>query len=264
MDDTLLLEAPIANRTVSAGMAAAVAAGTLVALAPGRWQWSPEPTATSVWIRVSHDASRHCRFYSEVMFRHVYQESLVPAGCAACFKVKVSPRSLRELVALREMAKTLPYTHKCGLDANTVVTQGLYGGYFYLNSLDAARAAFRQIRQAVDADSKLGPQVSVAIKRGCTHYELKCGPSDQYRFLPEQAGIEAALRSRIEPAPKLPSPSQSAQKMQTFLLWIETAYRLGDETYRDFTGGKRLFSETVKYDPEGQDAPAGANGWARS
>ena len=52
--------------------------------------------------------------------------------------------------------------------------------------------------------------------------------------------------------------------MQTFLLWIETAYRLGDETYRDFTGGKRLFSETVKYDPEGQDAPAGANGWARS
>ena len=77
-------------------------------------------------------------------------------------------------------------------------------GISYLNSLDAARAAFRQ---AVDADSKLGPQVSVAIKRGCTHYELKCGPSDQYRFLPEQAGIEAALRSRIEPAPKLPSPS---------------------------------------------------------
>lgn len=155
MDDTLLLETPIANRTVGVGMAAALAAGSL-RNCEGRWQWQPEPAETSVWIRVSHDASRHCRFYSEVMFRHVYQESLVPAGCAACFKVKVSPRSLRQLVALREMAKSLPYTHKTGLDANSVVTQGFYGGYFYLNGLEAARAAYPLIRQAVDADAKLG------------------------------------------------------------------------------------------------------------
>jgi len=30
---------------------------------------------------------------------------------------------------------------------------------------------------------------------------------------------------------------------------VRTAYRIGDDTYKDFTGGKDLFPPTVTYDP---------------
>jgi hypothetical protein len=32
--------------------------------------------------------------------------------------------------------------------------------------------------------------------------------------------------------------------------WIETAFRIGDDTYLDFTGGKPLRKKTMTYDSE--------------
>jgi len=32
--------------------------------------------------------------------------------------------------------------------------------------------------------------------------------------------------------------------------WIETAFRIGDDTYLDFTGGTRLREKTLTFDPE--------------
>ena len=34
------------------------------------------------------------------------------------------------------------------------------------------------------------------------------------------------------------------------LKMVQTAYRIGDDTYKDFTGGKELFPPTVTYDPD--------------
>lgn len=243
-----LLARPAAAHTVGDGIGAAVAAGRLTDTGPGRWRLNTVATTPSPWIKESRDASRHCRFYMRVMFEHVYARARVPAGCAGCYKVKVVPRTLRELMAVRDIARALPHTYKCGLDLPTPVTSGPYGGYFYLNGLDAARAAYGPIREAVSGQAKLGPAVPVFIKRGCTEYEMACGPSDSYAFDPAQLEIEAGLRPRImlDQPPRKPA---AVETQQTFAHWIRTAYSIGDDTYRDFTGGRRLYPEVVRYDP---------------
>jgi len=245
-----LLDEPVADRTVGEGVAEAVAVGKLTPLGADTWSLRRHDPVPSDWIRESRDASRHCPFYMRVMFQHVYRKRQVPSGCATCYKVKAVPRTLRELVALRDVARALPHTYKCGLDAASPYTSGLYGGYFFVNGLEAARAAYPRIRDAVSSHAKLGASVPVFIKRGCTEYEVACGPSDRYRFSAKQAEIESALRARVRIEER---PRASAQDIQaTFAHWIKTAYRLGDDTYLDFTGGRRLYPATIRYDPEGK------------
>lgn len=245
-----ILARRVAGRSIADSLSEAVAAGALRAQDDGTWLRPNVDPTPSDWVKESRDASRKCRFYMGVMFNHVYRKRQVPAGCATCFKVKVEPRSLRELVALRDVGHALPFTYKCGLDARVSHTSGIYGAYFYLHGLEAARAAYRRVRDAVDAHPKLGSAVSVFIKRGCTEYELHCGPSDGFAFDPEQAAVEAALLARIRFEP--PPPNDRKRVMETMTHWIKTAFRLGDDTYRDFTGGRRLYPAAVRYDP---DAP---------
>ncbi|ABC23817.1 hypothetical protein F11_15475 [Rhodospirillum rubrum F11] len=235
----------VADRSVADSLAEAVAAGTLRPGEDGVWLRPPTDATPSNWIREQRDASRNCRFHMGVMFNHVYRKRQVPAGCATCFKVKVVPRSLRELIALHTVSHALPYTYKCGLDAASAYTSGLYGGYFYVHGLEAARAAHRAVRQAVDRHPKLGDAVTVFIKRGCTEYEVHCGPSDRFTVQPDQAELEAALFSRIrlEPSP----PATRIRVQQTLAHWIREAYRLGDDSYLDFTGGRRLYPAVVRY-----------------
>lgn len=246
----------VAGRTVADSLSEAVSAGTLRPQADGSWLRPHNVASPSDWVREKRDASRNCRFYMGVMFNHVYQKRHVPAGCASCFKVKVVPRNLRELVALRDVGRALPYTYKCGIEAAATYTSGIYGGYFYLHGLEAARAAHGLIREAVDRHPEMGSAVSVFIKRGCTEYEVHCGPSDRFTFQPEQAALEAALlgRIRLEPSPE----SDRVRVQQTLARWIREAYRLGDDSYLAFTGGRRLYPAVVRYSttplPEGEEA----------
>lgn len=240
-----VLTCRVGGRLVADSLSEAVADGILQPCDDGTWIRPSADDIPSEWVREYRDASRNCRFYMGVMFHYVYHQEQVPAGCATCFKVKVVPGSLRQLVALRDISHALPYTYKCGLDAATPYTSGLYGGYFYLHGLDAARAAHRLVREAVDRHPKLGSAVPVFIKRGCTEYEVHCGPSDRFTFQPEQAGLEAALLSLIHL--ESPPPASRIRVQQTLAHWIKEAYRLGDDTYRDFTGGRRLYPATVCY-----------------
>jgi len=246
----------VEGRSVAESLSEAVSAGSLRPQDAGTWLRPHGEATPSDWIREKRDASRNCRFYMGVMFNHVYRKRQVPAGCASCFKVKVVPRTLQELVALRDVGHALPYTYKCGVEAAATYTSGIYGGYFYLNGLDAARAAHDLIRDAVDRHAKLGSDVPVFIKRGCTEYEVHCGPSDRYTFQPEQAALEAALLGRIhlERSPE----SNRVRVQQTMAHWIRQAYRLGDDSYLAFTGGRRLYPAVVRYpaaaSPEGEQA----------
>ncbi|KJV09769.1 hypothetical protein VZ95_09355 [Elstera litoralis] len=250
MTDTQeVLTRVVAGRTVADSLQEAVAAGALRAQEDGTWLRPDIDGTPSNWVREHRDASRNCRFYMGVMFTHVYRKRQVPTGCATCFKVKVVPRTLRELVALRDVSHALPYTYKCGLDAGSAYTSGLYGGYFYRHGLDAARAAYGTIRAAVDQHPKLGSDVSVFIKRGCTEYEVHCGPSDHFTFAPDQAELEAAVFTHVRLEPS--KPNNRVRVQQTLTHWIKEAYRLGDDSYLDFTGGVRLYPAAVRYAPDG-------------
>ena len=100
----------------------------------------------------------------------------------------------------------------------------------------------------IDAHPKLGPGVKAVIKRGCTNYEHSCGPSDKYTFDPRLAEIEDYFFAQFaENKPKTNKEFDDADKL---LKMVRTAYRIGDDTYKDFTGGKELFPPTVTYDPD--------------
>jgi hypothetical protein len=195
------------------------------------------------WMFVAHGPSLHCNFLMDFMFDQAYAQSAMPLGCSSCYKVKVVLRTLRELVAGWELGKRINCRSKWGTDLNNPYSQNIYAGYFYISGLETARALYEVVRAAFDADPNLGPDASMTIKRGCSEYEAKLGPSDQYTFTPGMSELEADLLDRFS--------EQKSDYQPSLVLahWIETAFRIGDDTYLDFTGGTRLRRKTVVYDP---------------
>jgi hypothetical protein len=190
----------------------------------------------------------NCVFLNRFTFQLAYAQAAVPKGCEACYKVKVLPRTLRELVALYELAGQVECPSKCGIDLYTRHSQNIYAGYFYLKSLEEARGVFRVIRELVNDDPKLGSGVPIVIKRGCSNYEVSCGPSAQYTFRPELQDIEAYLKSRF----RRTRTERLTVAGTIYGTWVPLAYQMGDDTYLDFTNGEPLYPKSLTYDPDGR------------
>jgi hypothetical protein len=122
-------------------------------------------------------------------------------------------------------------------------SQSIYAGYFYTSELEGARAIHRVVRQLIDAHPLLGPDVATSIKRGCSEFEDALGPSDTYSFAPELEELEHHLRKQFR------SHKPSRLPPVPMAYWIDVAFRMGDDTYLDFTQGKRLRSKTKDYEP---------------
>lgn len=99
------------------------------------------------------------------------------------------------------------------------------------------------IRAAFEADPRIGPEVALTINRGCSEYEALLGPSDRYAFNPETAELERSLKARFR------QPRRDDRQQDVLAHWIDVAFRQGDDTYLDFTGGRRRRAKTVAYPP---------------
>jgi hypothetical protein len=221
----------------------AIDAGQLVREADGGLRLAAAPAAVANWARVQHGPGLDCKFKLFFAFPHVYGKSAVPFGCSACYKVKVVPRTLRQLVAAWGIGKKIVCRSKWGIDFDNPYSQNVYAGYFYAPSLDGARAVYRIAREAIDKDALLGPDIVMSIKRGCSEYEATLGPSDQYRFTPEMEELETYLRQRFR------APAAEGLPPMPMAYWLDVAFRIGDDTYLDFTQGRRLRPKTVSYEP---------------
>jgi len=229
--------------SVGENLRRAVESGRLIADKDGTFAPAGDPEQRINWMHVDHGPSLGCDFLMHFMFDHAYAKAAVPSGCSACYKVKVVFRTLRELVAGWEIGKRIKCKSKWGTDLNNPYSQNIYAAYFYVSGLDAARTLFKEVREAFTKDPKLGPAIAITIKRGCSEYEAKLGPSDRYTFTPEMVELEAHLKTRFRGR----KGDYQASLMAAY--WIETAFRIGDDTYLDFTGGKRLREKTMTYDP---------------
>ena len=239
-----LLALPIGGTAVAENLARAIASGAVRENADGTLELTGTKSKSSVWVDVGRGPKLGCEFLKHFVFRQVYAEAAVPHGCQACYKVKAVPRTLRELVAAWEIAKSIECRSKWGIDFYNRYSQSVYAGLFYVSGLDAARVLYKVAREAFDRDAKLGPDVPLTIKRGCSDYEAMLGPSDRYEFTPEMAELEAYLKSRFRGRKAAPHGHL------VLAHWIDFAYRMGDDTYLDFTGGKPLHRKAVSYAPE--------------
>ena len=221
-------------------LARAVAEGRLVHQA-GIWRLPPGPPGqVHPWLTIANAPPPPCTFLFRFLFTLAYGRAAVPFGCRDCYKVRARPTKLRQLVALHEVAQGLPYCAKIGVVADSDATPAGYWGYFYLNGLDEARAAYRRVRAAIDGHAALGPAVGMVIKRGCTQYEVHCGRSDQFVIDPALAEFEARLWARFAMDP----PDRGKDRViRTLEYWREVARRIGD----DAGGGGPAGPPTVTY-----------------
>jgi hypothetical protein len=238
-----LLELRFGETSVGENLKHAVESGKLIEDKDGTFEPAGNSGQVHNWMFVDNGPPLGCGFLMHFMFDHAYAKSAVPDGCSACYKVKVVVRTLRELVAAWGIGKRVQCRSKWGTDLNNPYSQNVYAGYFYVSGLDAARELFKVLRETIDRHPKLGPEIVITIKRGCSEYEAELGPSDQYSFTPEMAELEAYLKTRVRQRKTDYQPSLVAAH------WIETAFRLGDDTYLDFTGGQRLREKTMTYSP---------------
>jgi hypothetical protein len=238
-----LLSFRAGRHTVADNLRRAVDSGALIEDADGGLRFAQKRPASSQRMVIANGPVLGCDFLFDFLFTHAYGKAAVPSGCSSCYKVKVIPRTLRELVAATEVAKGIQHRSKWGVDIDNPHTQTVYGGYFYVSGLEMARAVYKVVREALDAHPKLGPDVGMLIKRACTEYEIAVGPSDQFEFAPEQEALEAHLKSRFS------NQSIPAGPAIPLAHWIDAAFRIGDDTYLDFTRGKRLRPQTVSYEP---------------
>ena len=251
--DARVLSIEIGGKSVGERLEAAIAAGRVTRRPDGRLELRTK--INRPFIGNAAEFGPCCEFLNDFMFTQIYGEKAVPIGCRDCYKVKVTPDSLRQLMAVKGIADEFTCSSKSGSEVDKPTTQAIYANYFYLLGLDKARAVYKQLRAAVDAHPLLGPAVKMIIKRGCTNYEHACGPSDRYTFDDRLAGIEAYFAARFVRRRRPDKPHRDAIAR---LRLVRTAYRIGDDTYKDFTGGKDLLPPTVTYEPEPQTAASGA------
>jgi len=239
-----LLALRIGGATVAENLQRAIDRGDLIADPDGRLRLPPGRDNGANWAWVDHGQPLFCTFLMKFLFRQAYASGAVPQGCSACYKVKVLPRTVRELVAAWGVAKGIECRSKWGIDLHNSYSQNIYAGYFYTSGLEAARAVYRVAREAFAGEPKIGPDIALSIKRGCSEYEAALGPSDRFEFAPELAALEAYLRSRYR-------AERQSERLPPMPLahWIDIAFRTGDDTYMDFTGGRRLRPPSVSYAP---------------
>lgn len=229
--------------TVAENIGKAIASGALIERPDGMLQTPTPPRARSKWMIVDNGPPLDCGFLTHLCFEIAYAKTALPYGCRSCYKVKLSFTSLRALRAGWNLARKIPCLSKWGLDYGNPYSQDIYAGYFYATGLAEARALYRVVRDEVDSDPKMGEQIKMLIKRGCSQFEAAVGPSDRFTVTPEQEALEIGLRARFRPHPTSPS------SYLTMLGWIDFAYQIGDDTYLDFTGGKPLRRASVSYVP---------------
>ncbi len=239
-DDALSMR--VGERSIAENLQRAIASGAVIEDDDGSLRLSEVNRAPAkVWMSVPNGPALGCEFLKHFLFRHAYDKSVAPNRCRPCYKVKVTLRSLRELVAGWELAKGIQCRSKWGLDFYNPYSQSIYAGLFYVAGLEGARATYQLVREAFDKDPKLGPEVPMTIKRGCSEYEALLAPSGRYVFPPELAEAEELLALRFRPRAR-------TEKNNLLLAhWIAFAHQIGDNTYLDFTGGNPLYAKTVDY-----------------
>ena len=130
---------------------------------------------------------------------------------------------------------------KCGIEERPIV-HGLYGGYFYNDSLEEGLECYEKVCDAVD--------MPISLKRGCTEFELACGNSRTWEVTDSQLGFEDMVDRCVVKYPE-DHARQSFHAIQgVHRSWIEWAYAHGDKTYLEYTDGWPLYTPPATYHSE--------------
>jgi hypothetical protein len=172
----------------------------------------------------------------------------IAKACRDCWKIVVVPRSFHELIQLYELQLQMVEENsqcycKCGVEPRVFIPWH-YGGYFYARNKPDADKLFERVKNRVS--ESLSPDVVVYIKRGCTEFELKYGPSNTYKRPEGSDEIEKYFWENV-------NAEKGATKQPDFIVkniiqgWMTFAWGRGDMTVKLYNNGKPLFPPCTTY-----------------
>lgn len=185
------------------------------------------------------------------VFKH-YQ--VIPKYCFECYKVLVTPRNVIELFKLLRVFETielpLDNSRKCMVERRSYCS-GAYKGFLYCRGVEDGKVVQKLVRKAVS--EAIAPQLSVALKRGCSEYAQKYPDFAQVKstgavmhYQEEWQTYEEAFERNFVFRPDDVDPiwnvrsdngtSYSAWDIYCMRYWLAYAATIGDTSYMKITG----------------------------
>jgi hypothetical protein len=206
------------------------------------------------WIFVRPRDEFQCQIWHNILFDRL---KIFPPKCLECYKVVVKPRNFKETMMLLELQTYYTERYcKVGFEERQY-TFGSWGGYFYCKGVDEGQEVYAEVREMID--KFISPDVPVILKRACTEFEHKFGPSDQWAVT-EESRIWAQLVDAWVEHPKFKG-QPGILKTAVLARWATEAYKMGDETVLEFNlgdedaikRGGHIYKPLVTYHEEGQN-----------
>jgi len=185
-----------------------------------------------------------CIKWHSIQFQHFGH---IPLECFDCYKVVVRPKTVVDLIKLKDAQAELPkdISCKCGIELRHY-TNALYGGYFYCRGIEQGLDRLDFVRSLVE--EKGIDCHEVFLKRGCTEYEIKYGRSDQWEHDPIEREASAWIDKKFDKS-CFKNPLHGPDEEQTILhSWINFAFDKGDNSYLELTGGEPLYDPPIRYE----------------
>ena len=188
------------------------------------------------WVFIRRPNWMNCAVWHQVYFQCL---NAIHSQCLSCYKIVVTPRTVKELFDLYELMVDLGLDGKCGLDTRTY-TRAKYGGYFYTQTLEEGEYLYPYIRE------RISPELPVILKRGCTEFEMLRGDSSKYEQTEDDKKWEQIVEANID-IPDWNGTQPEILVNHIKRLWIAMAYKSDDMTALEFNDGEHLVPQPTTY-----------------
>jgi hypothetical protein len=211
--------------------------------ADNRIKSRPGQDLNAPWVQVRMNPAKPCLFFHQVQVGCL---NYIPSPCLNCYKVVARPRTVVDLFKVLDIQETRlqEYFCKCGVETRPTVKYP-YGAYWYLDSASDGIINHRIIK--TELHRRVDPDMEVILKRGCTEFEQRFGPSDAWQPNPDEARWQALIDQYFDLS-NWTFNQPDVVKQFVKRRWIElAAFQKQDFTYLELTAGAPFHSECVTY-----------------
>lgn len=219
---------------------------------------------TREWAFVNPNPEMFCNFYQAVFYGTLgHPIKIIPQRCLDCYKVVVKMHTVVDLWKLYNFQGNFISGFegkdrfcKCGIEQRDWVHYR-YGGYFYNHGLEQGLQRHKEVYaglrtvfgdKAVSArpGSWSDGKIEVILKRGCTEYEVKLGPSDKWEMTPEKQALHDKIFANCDLKKSGIRPPDFVFE-HVFSRWLRFAWASGDPTAKFFNANQPFYTPVVTY-----------------
>lgn len=218
------------------------------------------------WIYTNQNPKMFCNFYMDGVFSHL---NFIHSRCLQCYKVVVKMHRVADLFRMyefqKEFTKDCQGTDrfcKCGIEERPY-THNPYGAYFYNLGIEQGKLRHGQVLREMrklfgdDAVSDVpgswsDGKIEIILKRYCTEFELRFGPSNEYDAQrPPLADAMEEECERVFELKKIGHGQPDYVIRHNMIEWLKFAWARGDDSAKAFHNGKPFYNPVVTYHEQG-------------